>query len=792
MNIAQVLERLRNDSRFCSHLTAWEVLPARPAQTAPFPDFLDPRLVEALRGRGITQLYTHQRDAVEAVARGENICVVTPTASGKTLCYNIPVLQRLLENPNARALYLFPTKALSQDQTNELTTLIPELGVKIGTYTFDGDTPASARRAIRNAGHIVVTNPDMLHTGILPHHTLWLRFFENLQFVVIDEIHHYRGVFGSHLANVLRRLRRLTAFYGSSPQYICCSATIANPQEMAERLVEQPITLIDNNGAPSGEKHFLFFNPPIVNAELGIRRSSVKEAARIASSLLSKQIQSIVFARSRLRVEVLATYLREAARRLGLPEGSVQSYRGGYLPNERRAIEKGIRDGDVLCVVSTNALELGIDIGSLDACILAGYPGNIASTWQQAGRAGRRQNVALVVLVASSAPLDQYIVQHADYFFAQHPEYASVDPNNLIIMTSHIKCAAFELPFVEGEGFGTVDSDTTAKILDCLADLQVLRKVRNKWHWSAESYPAEEISLRTAAPGNVVIIDVSAKGQVIGEVDYFSAPAMVHENAIYLHQGRQYTIETLDLEDRKAYARPVTVEYYTDAQIKVDIKTLETLESQTISENAAKHYGEVSVTWLPSIYKKIRLGTHENVGWGEIHLPEQTMHTSAYWVTVPSDTWQHLALTRESFSEALLALANTLRHVAPLLVLCDVNDIRTHAVLRDPVTEQPTLYIYETYPGGVGLSEKLYVQHIPLFESALALIEACPCREGCPSCVGPVLEVGAHGKEGALRLAAFVLGRPVPSVPGNVPQLPGPEEEADSEVLTLAGVPELD
>jgi len=756
MNVAQTIDRLKADQQFRRNLTAWRTIPPRPAAYAPFPDTLHPKLVAGLKKRGIHQLYTHQHDAVSATLEGQDVCVVTPTASGKTLCYNIPVLNTLAENPKARALYLFPTKALSQDQVHELTATIEDMEVKIGAYTFDGDTPATARRAIRMAGHIVVTNPDMLHSGILPHHTIWIRLFENLKYVVIDEVHHYRGVFGSHLANVLRRLKRICDFYGSSPQFICCSATIANPAEVASRIVARPVTLIDNNGAPAGEKHFLFYNPPVVNRELGIRRSSVKEAARLATELLSRNIQSIVFARSRLRVEILTTYLKEAVRRIGMSHELVKGYRGGYLPTERRAIEKGLRDGKIMTVVSTNALELGIDIGALDVCIMTGYAGSVASTWQQAGRAGRRNNVALVVLVASSAPLDQYIIAHPEYFFDQRAESATVDPNNLIILTSHLKCAAFELPFVEGESFG-LDEHSTAEILDYLAENRVLRKARNKWHWSADAYPAEDVSLRTAAPGNVVILDTSDNGRVIGEVDYFAAPVEVYKNAIYLHQSAQYTIDHLDLEDRKAYARPVEVDYYTDAQLKVDLKIIDGLQEATLGE-VKKWAGEVSVTWLPTIYKKIKFGSHENVGWGDIHLPEQTMHTMSYWLEFPDDTASRFGLQQEELGEALNALANALRQVAPVQVLCDPKDIRAQAMLRSPQSERPTIFLYETYPGGVGFSEKLFEHHSALLDAATALLSDCPCREGCPSCTGPALEVGLHGKPGALKLSALARG----------------------------------
>jgi DEAD/DEAH box helicase domain-containing protein len=755
MNVAQIVDDLQKDAAFRQSLTAWKTLPARPARYAPFPEGLEPRLVEGLAGRGIHQLYTHQAEAVDAILKGENVCVVTPTASGKTLCYNIPVLNRLIQNPKARALYLFPTKALSQDQVTELKSTIDDLDVKIGTYTFDGDTPSSARKAVRSAGHIVVTNPDMLHAGILPHHTIWIRLFENLEYVVIDEIHHYRGVFGSHLANVLRRLKRICAFYGSNPQFICCSATINNPKEIAERVIEKPVRLIDNNGAPTGDRHFLFFNPPVVNAELGIRRSSVKEATRLATRFLDSRVQCIIFARSRLRVEILTTYLKQAVRRMKKDHNLVRGYRGGYLPTERRAIEEGLRKGEIMTVVSTNALELGIDIGSLDVCIMTGYSGSVASTWQQAGRAGRRSSVSLVILVASSAPLDQYIISHPEYFFEQAPESATIDPNNLIIVTSHLKCAAFELPFVDGEGFG-LDPASTKEVLQYLEDNGVLRHVRDKWHWSADAYPAEDVSLRTAAPGNVVILDTSDHGRVIGEVDLFSAPVEVYENAVYLHQSVQYTIDKLDLEDRKAYARPVEVDYYTDAQIKVDLKVLDVFERDA-SPHADRCYGELSVTWLPTMYKKIKFGTHENVGFGEIHLPESTMHTTAFWLEFPEDTCERFKMEQKEMGEALNALANALRQVAPVQVLCDLSDIRAQAMVRAPFSERPTVYLYETYPGGVGFSEKLYTHHERLLQAAVALMAGCSCSEGCPSCVGTAVETGEYGKAGALKLALLAL-----------------------------------
>ena len=750
MTLEQIIQKLRSEPKFGRNVTEWREIEEEPARYRESPSEMDPRLKAVLEKRGIHNLFTHQRQAFDAVADGKNIVVVTPTASGKTMCYNLPVLQTILTDKKARALYLFPTKALAQDQLNELHVLITYLDAGIGTYTFDGDTPTSARKAIRKAGHIVVTNPDMLHTGILPHHTLWIKLFENLRFVIVDEIHHYRGIFGSHLANVIRRLKRICKFYGSNPQFIMCSATIANPKELAEKIAGEETLLIDDNGAPTGKKHFILFNPPVVNKELGIRKYVVQQASELAKEFLLGDIQTIVFARSRLRVEILLASLRDGMRKLRKSEKLVRGYRGGYLPSERREIEKGLRDGRIMAVVSTNALELGIDIGSLDACVIAGYPGTIASTWQQAGRAGRRSDVSVAILVASSAPIDQYMINHPDYFFGQSPEHGIIDPNNQFVLMSHIKCAAFELPFEDGEVFG-LDETSTYQILSYLEENQVLRHVGGRWHWMTESYPADTVSLRTACPENVVVINTTRRTDVIGEVDYFSAPALVHEGAVYLHGGRQFSIETLDLEDKKAYAKEVDVDYFTDAEIKVTIRVLN-VERQALLAEAQKAEGEVSVTWRPTMYKKIKFGTYENVGDGRIHLPETTMHTKSYWVEFSEATIAELKDLNIDVGKSLQALANVLVNVAPVLIMSDPSDVRAQPRVADPFTQRAAIYLYECYPGGVGFSAKMFASHEQLCHAAHELIRSCSCGSGCPSCVGPVLEVGDRGKAGALIL----------------------------------------
>lgn len=748
-DLTSVLEDLRNDRGFMSQVALWKELAPAEAVYRDFPDDIIPHLRSALTAMGYKKLYCHQEEAYRCARAGENTVVVTPTASGKTLCYNLPVVQSILENPSVRALYLFPTKALSQDQVVELQEMVDLLKEDIKTYTFDGDTPPAVRTTIRASGHIVVTNPDMLHQGILPHHTRWVKLFENLRYVVIDEIHHYRGVFGSHLANVIRRLKRICFFYKARLQFICCSATIANPRELAEKIIEEPVRLIDRNGAPREKKHFIFYNPPVVNHQLGIRRSVLHEATGIAKRFLSGGIQTILFARSRLNVEILVTYLREALTRQKKPPDSIRGYRSGYLPKERRDIERGLRSGKVRGVVSTNALELGIDIGQLDCCIMVGYPGTVSSTWQQAGRAGRKTGVSAALLVASSHPLDQYIVNHPDYFFMQSPERGVINPNNLVILMSHVKCAAFELPFEDGERFGI---DSTAELLQYLEEHGVLHHQDGRFHWTSEVYPAQEVSLRSATTDNFVIIDTTTKDhKVIGEMDLYSAPMLIHQEAIYVHQGQQCHVDTLDWEGRKAYVRRVDVDYYTDAEVKTDIKVLD-IFAERVQGPCTRAHGEVSVTTTPTQYKKIKFGSHENVGFGKISLPEMEMHTTSYMWQLHESVECGLKRGGLDFASGMKGLGQVMGTVASLYVMCDLQDIRAVPMLKSPFHRQATLFVYECYPGGVGFSEKLYEMHGELLEAARDLIRSCPCEQGCPSCVGPVLEVGREGKMSTLHI----------------------------------------
>ncbi|MEE2638772.1 MAG: DEAD/DEAH box helicase, partial [Acidobacteriota bacterium] len=682
------IERMPSDGEVT---TVWKKFPAQAAQFADYPHGIDDRLRMALAAGGIERPYSHQAEAMTYALDGRHVVTITPTASGKTLCYNAPVLSSILADAATRALYLFPTKALAQDQLAELQRLTERLAdhEDIAAFTYDGDTPQDARRAVRGRAHLVLSNPDMLHSGILPHHPRWAKLFENLRFVVIDELHAYRGVFGSHLANILRRLRRVCVHYGSSPTFICSSATIANPGQLAEALIGEPCVVVTRNGAPRGEKLFALVNPPVVNPQLGIRRSYVAETRRVAQQFLERGLQVIVFARSRLITEVLTTYLKQAARRLVGGAESIRGYRGGYLPLRRREIERGLRAGSVAGVVSTSALELGIDIGALDVCVMAGYPGTIAATWQRAGRAGRRSTRSAAIMVASSAPIDQFIVQHPSYFFEASPEHALINPDNLQILLDHIKCAVFELPFVADERFGREDLPT---VLGLLEEDGFVDRVDDQWHWMHESYPADAVSLRSVSSDNFVVVDTTHDTTIIGEVDFSAATSTLYEQAIYLIEGRQFQVDRLDFERRKAYVRPVDSDYFTDAITHTKVTILETFDSVvqpqsmvsagTLDESDASArdpvlaeargcHGEVHVVSRVVGFKKIKFYTNENVGSGELDLPEQEMHTTAYWLTIPRVLVESLPYAGDGRRDGIVGLGAARRQVAQQLLMCD-------------------------------------------------------------------------------------------------------------------------
>lgn len=758
--VRQLLRRI--ERRYKGRITGSVVFPERPARLLPFPSELDPRVASALRSHGIRELYSHQRQAWDAITAGRHTVVVTPTASGKTLCYNLPVLQAALHD-RAKALYLFPTKALSQDQVAELMELNEAGDLGIRAFTFDGDTPGDARKAVRTKGDIVASNPDMLHQGVLPHHTKWAQFFENLRFVVIDEMHSYRGVFGSHVANVIRRLRRVCRFYGSNPVFVLSSATIANPAELAEGLIGDPVTAITESGSPAGERHLFLWNPPVVNADLGIRASARSQATRIARMAVKSGLKTIVFAQSRLMVEVLTKYLKDVFDGDPRKPARVAAYRGGYLPGQRRATEKALRAGNVDCVIATSALELGVDIGSLDVCVLNGYPGTIAATWQRLGRAGRRMRPSLGVLIATSQPLDQYIIRNPDFFLGSSPEHARIDPDQLLILLDHVRCAAFELPFRRGDRFG---NENLEELLGYLEENGVLHREDDTWHWTEDSYPAQSVSLRSVAEGNFVVVDTTGgRKDIIAEVDYSSAAETLYEGAIYMVQAQTWQVERLDWAGRKAFVTRTEVDYYTDAIDYTRLKILDRFEHRQDGRTETAH-GEVHLVRRIPGYKKIRYYSHENIGYGNIDLPDQEMHTTAVWWEVAPEVLAQCFPNRQQALDGFLGAAYAMHHVAALIAMSEPQDIgravgdgdaRWFATVgaegrgqmrgsdgaeQDPEHEtrfRPAVFLYDNYPGGVGLAEPLHAQRERVVAGAARLIRECECSHGCPACIGPIL-----------------------------------------------------
>jgi DEAD/DEAH box helicase domain-containing protein len=782
MQIRELLDQLLTSLETGPLITAVRHFDARPPVFAPFPSSLDPRIVEALKARGVQQLYSHQAKAFDTVAKGEHLVVVTPTASGKTLCYNLPVLQALVQQPEARVLYLFPTKALAQDQLAELMELsktLPDMRM----FTYDGDTPQDARRSVRARANLVLTNPDMLHSGILPHHTKWVNLFQNLKYVVIDELHAYRGVFGSHLANVLRRLKRICRHYGASPQFIMASATIANPGDLAQRLTGETVVELAESGAPTGEKTFMVYNPPVVNPELGIRAPYLGETSKLAIRFLKQKVATIVFCQSRLSTEVVLASIKKGVEDKTGDSGIVRGYRGGYLPLRRREVEQGLRSGDVLGVVSTSALELGIDIGHLDLAVLAGYPGTIASMWQQAGRAGRRTGESAAVMVATSSPMDQYLAAHPDYLFGASPEHARINPENPFILINHVKCAAFELPIGAEEAFG---GDVSSH-LAALEDEGVLHRAGEHFHWSSETYPADHISLRTVTSDNFLVIDTTARDaaqvkrrQIIAEVDWKSAFAMIYPKAIYMLEGEPFEVQELHYredEEKVAYVKKVAVDYFTDAISAKGVWILQRFGRQETPGLLAEQ-GEVLVAEKVVGFKKIKMGTLENVGSGEVELPQQEMQTTSVWLTLHPGLLAEISPRRDDLVDGLRALTHLLHSLAPIFLLCDIRDVGAwlgdgspsqagQVVTRETMRAQllqgetftPTIYLYDNQPGGIGLAERIFEVLPELLARGLETLEACGCRSGCPSCVGPVNEVGRQAKPIALAILKRLVAR---------------------------------
>jgi DEAD/DEAH box helicase domain-containing protein len=756
------------------------------ARYADMPPGIAPALRAALAQRGQGRLYTHQAAAVARALDGGHVVLATPTASGKSLCFNLPVLTALAADPSARALFVYPTKALSRDQEHNLRALIHDAGLGLSAVVYDGDTPGSARRVAREQANVLLTNPDMLHSGILPSHARWADTFENLRYVVLDELHTYRGVFGSHMSHVLSRLRRIARFHGSDPTFIAATATIGNPREHAARLLgveEGEVTLIDESGAPRAARQLFVYNPPVVNVELGIRRSMLKESVRLASDLVRARVPSIVFGPSRNSVEVMLKYLRERVGAVAGPE-AIMGYRGGYLPETRRSIERGLRDGKILCVVATNALELGIDIGDLDAVVCAGYPGSVAGLWQRFGRAGRRGSTSIAVLVCSSTPLDQYLARDPAFLLEAGVEEARIDPNNLEIVVQHLKCACFEIPFrmaapgprparpepAAGERYAALDVAATRDALEYLAGHGLLHAAGSSYHWAGDAFPANHVSLRNIGWDNFVIVDVATE-RLLGELDWRAAHTMLHEQAIYQQDAEQYQVERLDYENRKAFVRKVAPDYFTTALTYRSVTVLEQSARASLGD-AALGWGEIKVVEKVTGYKKIKFFTHENAGYGDVHLPELEMHTLSFWLTLSESVLKSVKASRAEAIDGLRGLGNALETVAALSLMCDPRDLGQTLGdgARDPELGvpagrdffaghsgkfDPTVFLFDAHPGGVGLAPRIFDKAAVLLDRARALVEGCPCETGCPACVGPA--TCGRRKELSLELLGRVL-----------------------------------
>ncbi|MEM8883211.1 MAG: DEAD/DEAH box helicase [Planctomycetota bacterium] len=751
--LGEVIERLRSDPRYAENIVRWETIPPKDAEFADYPDWVHPELLATLKEYKFPQLYTHQRAAADLAHAWRDTCIVTPTASGKTLCYNLPVLDAICRKDGSRALYLFPTKALSQDQVAELNTIVERLPTEIRAYTYDGDTPSNTRATLRERGEIIVTNPYMLHAGILPNHVKWTDLFCGLKYVVVDELHAYRGIFGSHVANVFRRLRRIAQHYGADPTFITCSATIRNPQEHASNLVGKPVELLNESGAPRGKKHFLLYNPPVVNPALGLRANALEEVRRLSGLFAGGAVQAIYFVRSRQMVEVLTKYLKDRNHERGLPEETVCAYRGGYLPKLRRQVERGLRAGEIQEVVSTNALELGVDIGSLDVAVMTGYPGTLASTLQQAGRAGRRSDTSLAILVCRSTAIDQYIAFEPEYLFDRPQESAVTDPDNLIVFVNHLKCAAFELPFEEGDAFG--GNKQTGDVLDYLArEAKILHKAGGRYHWMAEAYPAEDISLSAADIDYFVVID-EEKNIVMAQVDRPDAMTQIHEGAIYGLQGEQFLITRMEYDDRRVYAKRINPDYYTEAEVDVDVRVIAE-DDRVPTPTHVRYRGEVGVKTLATLYKKIKFYTRENVGTGEITLPPEEMDTTAAWMLLEPDVASELGLFDPRNAAAWTGTAYLLQHLLPVYLGCNISDVRRKAEIKSAEFDRPSLFLFDSAPGGVGLAERIFELWPTLMRAGLDTLKRCPCTHGCPACIGPSPAIGGTR---AKSLAARILER---------------------------------
>ncbi len=744
MNAAEYLRRLRSSPDYQNQIEHVELIPSRSAQFADTAEPLQSGLADQLREQGICRLYSHQARAVDSIRAGRNVILVTPTASGKTLAYNIPVIESVLQDPKARAFYLFPTKALAQDQLGKLNDLgfFPQ----VRFATFDGDTPQADRPFIKRGAHIALTNPDMMHVGILPYHTSWAQFFMNLRFVVIDEIHSYRGVFGAHVAQVMRRLRRICRQYGSNPQFIACSATVANPDELMRALTGVDADVVDDDGAPAGRRTFVFWNPPLVG-HAGERRSANMEVTGLFKGLVEDGVRTLVFTKARKTAEIILKYTREALQKDESPLARrIMSYRAGYTPQERREIEQGLFRGELLGVTSTNALELGVDVGSLEATVLTGYPGTIASTWQQAGRAGRSGEESLSVLVALDGPLDQYLMRHPEYFFGRVHEHAIVDPGNRRILEGHLQCAAYESPLTEED---LTQFDPAAReVITGLEEAGRLMWRSGRWYYRGDGYPAGGINIRSISSESYEIREGAGRvfdsnhgreslrnrGRLIGVIDGARVYQTVHPGAIYLHQGETYLVEQLDDEDKVASVRSVDVGHYTEPREITHITVLSERTSRALP-GAMAYFGEVVVTNQVLGYRVKQLYSDTVLDIVDLDLPEQVFETEAYWYTVPATLIDIINRAGLDLCGAIHAAEHAAIGMMPLFSTCDRWDLGGVSTPHHPDTGMATVFVYDGYPGGVGICESTFGRLEGLLTTTAEMIASCPCQDGCPSCV---------------------------------------------------------
>ncbi len=730
MDALRFLESIKASKNYRSQIVHVELIPHREARYGNIDPPLSSEIAQSLDRLGIKQLYCHQAESIEAIRRGENIAVVTSTASGKTLCYNIPVLEALEKNSRARALYIYPTKALAQDQLCKLRQFrLPYLE----PAAYDGDTPRQERPFIKKSANVILTNPDMLHVGILPYHTTWSTFFRNLKYVVIDEMHSYRGIFGAHVANILRRLRRVAEYYGSSPQFICASATVRNPRELVKDLTGVDARVIDSDGSPTGEKIFVFWNPPFLK-ERDERRSANSEAVDLFTKLVKSHVRTIVFTKARKTAELILRYSRQKLTESDSPEvDRIMSYRAGYRPDERREIERRLFTGELLGVTSTTALEVGVDIGGLDAVVMTGYPGTIASTWQQAGRAGRGTDQSLAILIALDNPIDQYLMRNPNYFFSSEHERAIVNAENPYILADHLLCAACEVPLDNSE-IERLFGESAWELLSVLENAGWL-SYRRKWYFLGKDYPAKNVNIRSASGDSYVIVSVEGGGMLLGTVDSSAAFETVHPGAVYLHGGDSYVVTRLDIEQRVAYVERTDIDYYTTPGSRTDI-TVENVLKQTNLKDTRLAFGNVTVANQVTHYLRKQLFTERVIDRVLLNLPEVKMDTQAAWLVLPDELKDRLIQRGYDLAGSIHAIEHASIGILPLFALCDRNDIGGVSHPNHPdVESKAAVFIYDGYLGGVGLAHAAYYRFEELLKTTLEAIEECKCSEGCPSCI---------------------------------------------------------